>query len=57
MQKVELLKGLSALEGDIFEHGFYLDIRVRNILEHLSLIRMKLDENPAVKSVCQSACA
>jgi len=56
VQRVELLKGLSTLEGDIFKHGFYLDIRVRNILDHLNLIRIKLEENPAVKSVRQSAC-
>jgi len=55
VQRVELLKGLSALEGDIFKHGFYLDIRIRNILDHLSLIRIKLEDNPAVKSVRQSA--
>lgn len=51
VQKIELLKALSALENQNFNHGFRLNVRVANINERFKQIRRKLAENDAMKSL------
>jgi hypothetical protein len=51
VQKIELLKALSALKKQNFNTGFRLNVRMANINERFKLIRRKLAENDAMKSL------
>jgi len=51
VQKIELLKALSALEKPNFKHGFRLNVRTYNINERFKQIRKKLAEHDAMKSL------
>ena len=51
VQKIELLKTLSALKKQNFNTGFRLNVRMANINERFRLIRRKLAENDAMKSL------
>jgi hypothetical protein len=48
VQKIDLLKSLTAIEGDIFNQKFRLNVRVANILERFKHIQQKLYENEAM---------
>ena len=51
VQKTELLKTLSALEGGVVKYNFRLHVRIANILERFIQIQRKLQENPAIIAV------
>ena len=51
VHKIELLKSLASLNGDMFKQKFKLDVRIANINIRLQNIRQKLAENEAMISL------
>jgi len=51
VNKIDLLRSLSNLEGNVFNRNFRIKVRLKNILERFVHIQIKLSEKEAVRKI------